>query len=90
MKINTAIFLMLTGLLSSCMTNKAAFPGTAFERYERTEESGFDQTELNKVSTFIKKNSPTTGLVVLHKGKVVYEYGDTKKSAISPPAGKVY
>ena len=66
-------------LLQSCFVHKASFPGEPFEKFQTTKEAGFDPNKLDELSKFIDKKSATTGLLVLHQGKVVYEYGDIKK-----------
>ncbi|MEL7427700.1 MAG: serine hydrolase [Bacteroidota bacterium] len=66
-------------LLQSCVTNKATFTGTPFETYNTAEQAGFDATKLADLTQYIRKNSATTGLVVLHQGKIVYEYGNLEK-----------
>ena len=76
-KINIPLLLII--LLQSCVTHKAAFTGESFEKYTKVDEAGFDQNKLNELTAYIDKNSATTGLVVLHKGKEVYQYGNLEK-----------
>ena len=73
---NLILVLFSLSLLQSCVTNKAAFSGQAFEQHSSSKESGFDQQKLTELTDYIKKNSATTGLLVLSKGKVAYQYGD--------------
>ena len=79
MKNYSGLFLILCLLFQSCITNKAAFSGTAFEQYGSPTQAGFDQAHLDELTSYIKKNSATTGLVVLHQGKLVYQYGNIEK-----------
>ena len=66
-------------LLESCVTHQAAFEGDSFATYPQAGEAGFDQDKLSALTNYIDKNSATTGLIVLHKGKMVYQYGDLTK-----------
>ena len=73
----TVVFFLLS--FTSCITKKAAFKGTEWQKYSSAKEAGFNQEKLDELSTYIKKNTPATGVVVTSKGKVVYEYGDIEK-----------
>ncbi|MEM6804770.1 MAG: serine hydrolase [Bacteroidota bacterium] len=75
MKAALGISLLLIFCLSACITRKGAFRGTPFE----SSEQDFDQQKLAELSNYIDTAAKTTGLVVLHKGKMVYQYGDIKK-----------
>ena len=74
-----SLLILLVVLFQSCTVHKASFTGKPIESYRKTEESGFDQKKLNELSDYIDKNSATTGLIVLHKGKIAYEYGDLER-----------
>lgn len=65
--------------LCSCASYKSEFAGTAFERKSSLEGTGFTQEELNDLTTYIQENAETTGMVVLHDGKLIYEYGDLEE-----------
>ncbi len=75
----TFILLSCFVFLQACITNKAAFTGSPFETNKQLTDTGFDQSELDSITAYIKKNSATTGLVVLHQGKLVYEYGNIER-----------
>ncbi|MBK6266195.1 serine hydrolase [Marivirga sp. S37H4] len=72
------VIMFLIGF-QSCTTHKPTFKGTALEKHESLENSGFDKDKLDKLTAFINDHSETTGMVVLYDGKVLYEYGDTKE-----------
>lgn len=76
---NVLLLSLLILFLQSCITNKATFQGTAFENNKELVGTQFTASELDAISTYIKQNSATTGLVVLHQGKLVYEYGNIEK-----------
>ena len=77
---NTYIRLLLAVmLLQSCVSHRPAFEGIPFTRYSEAKEAGFDPNKLDELSTYIDKHSATTGLVVLHKGKILYTYGNVER-----------
>jgi len=65
----------LTISLASCITHKAAFNGQSIPQADKRAEL-FDQNKLNNLTKELKSISATTGLMILHDGKVAYEYGD--------------
>ena len=70
---------LLFVLLNGCATHTTLFVGEAFEKHESLTDARFDKEKLDAVTRYIKKQGVTTGLVVLYKGKIAYEYGDIKK-----------
>ena len=69
----------MSTVVAGCSPHQAAFTGKALERYESPQATGLDTAKLDQVTDFIRKNSATTGLVVLREGKMVYQYGDIEK-----------
>lgn len=60
-------------------THKAAFKGTPLNKIQSLNGSEFNQDKLNNITKYLKDSSETTGIVMLHDGKVVYEYGNIKE-----------
>ena len=46
---------------------------------QNTLSGSFDEVKLSELTALLQQKSVTTGLMVLHKGQVIYEYGDVKK-----------
>jgi CubicO group peptidase (beta-lactamase class C family) len=65
--------------LQSCSNHKASFVGVETPKAETLKNAGFDQQNLDELTKYIEENSATTGMVVLHDGKIVYEFGDTEE-----------
>lgn len=65
--------------LQSCSNHKASFVGVETPKAETLKNVGFDQQSLDELTKYIEDNSATTGMVVLHDGKIVYEFGDTQE-----------
>ena len=63
------LLILVVSTLQSCIMHKASFKGKPFENYNTYGETNFDENKLNDLTEYINKNSATTGLVVLHKGK---------------------
>jgi CubicO group peptidase (beta-lactamase class C family) len=73
------LLILMPGLFQACATQKPAFTGKAYDRFESFEKAGFDGEKLDELTSFIDEYSVTTGLVILFKGKQVYQYGDLSK-----------
>lgn len=89
--------ILLTILLQACRVAAPQFTGTAFNNASSLEGTGFTQERLDSLSSFLTNNLPTTGMMILHDGKVIYEYGNTaevsyiascRKSVLSMLYGK--
>ena len=68
-------FAFLLFVLPGCFTHKASFKGNSLP----SEAGLLEAQKLDQLTQYIQDSSRTTGLVVLHKGKVVYSYGDVQK-----------
>lgn len=75
MKSIIALLMALFLLHLGCSSHKGAFAGKAWE----VEKGSFDQDQLDELTQYLKDSLNTTGLVVIHEGKRVYQYGDIKK-----------
>ncbi len=73
------LLILVVPTLQSCLMHRATFKGKPFENYNTYGEANFDENKLNDLTEYINKNSATTGLVVLHKGKLAYRYGNIQK-----------
>jgi CubicO group peptidase (beta-lactamase class C family) len=59
----------------------AVFPGSSWEYVPRSDVAayGWSPDALQKTTAFIRDQSHTTGLVVVDRGRVVYQYGDIQE-----------
>jgi CubicO group peptidase (beta-lactamase class C family) len=75
--------LVLIGLapISAQISTDLVFPGKTWQHVERGDlpAIGWSPELLQKTTTFIRDNSHTTGLVVVDRGRVVYQYGDVQE-----------
>lgn len=71
------ITLILSALLACvACSQKRAFVGESWQKYASVEDAGFSQEKLELLTQYIDRVGETTGMVVIHGGKIVYEYGD--------------
>ena len=58
-----------------------AFPGTTWESVRRSELAGYgwDAGVLARATAFLRDSANSTGVVVAHKGRVVFAFGDTEE-----------
>src|SRR5919198_1401487 len=80
--------LLLVAFLLFCLSPIKAqiattpvFPGKTWEYVSRSDLAayGWSAEALQKTSAFIRDGSHTTGLVVVDRGRVVYQYGDIQE-----------
>lgn len=62
-------------ILFGCM-KKGAFKGTEWQKHSSIESQGFNSDKLKELNQYIERVGETTGLMVIHNGRILYEYGD--------------
>lgn len=82
------ILLSTTIALQSCSNHKPTFIGESTPKTNSLKDTGLSQASLDEMETYLKEKSRTTGMVVLHDGEVVYEYGDTKETSYNASVRK--
>ncbi|MCK5906127.1 MAG: serine hydrolase, partial [Flavobacteriales bacterium] len=55
------------------------FTGTSFEKNTHLENSDLSEKKLDSLTTYLQNSLPTTGMMIIENGKVVFEYGDIKE-----------
>jgi CubicO group peptidase (beta-lactamase class C family) len=81
-----AVLLLLTSCLAflplrAQVATQSVFPGPAWESVNASDLAayGWSSDALRKTSTYIRDESNTTGLVVVDRGRIVYQYGDIQE-----------
>lgn len=81
--IRLLVVLLLFGLTTVTAQIAAAptFPGKTWEYVNRGDLAayGWSADALSKATTYIRDDSNTTGLVVVDRGRVVFQYGDIEE-----------
>lgn len=83
----TALLLLIATLIGvqlAAQTNRdTVYPGTEWESLWRDrralEEYGWSAAALRRAWTFVRDSSNTTGLVVVDRGRLVFEFGDVEE-----------
>lgn len=57
------------------------FPTTQWDYCPKAERTEWDAKKLKDYRTFIQDSSVITGLLIVHKGQIVFEYGDVKENS---------
>lgn len=79
-QIGLIVLLLITTVLFLQVSNrKPAYEGVPFKKYNTLEGTGFKKDGLNTLTQYLQDSSETSGMVVLYKGKVIYEYGDIEE-----------
>ena len=71
--------LIASAMTLSCGTNRTKIKEQPFEKHQTLKGTGFTRERLDSLTSHIKNNLTTTGMLVLKDGKVLYEYGDLDK-----------
>lgn len=58
---------------------KPTYEGIPFKKYNTLKGTGFKKESMETLTKYLQDSSETTGMVVLYKGKVIYEYGDIEE-----------
>lgn len=78
MKLHIVHILFVVLCFQSCGVKNPQFTGTAFEKYSSLEGTGFSKRRLDSLTVYLENNLETTAMIILHDGKTVFEYGNTK------------
>ena len=79
MRISIAFFLAF--LFSNCKGDAQIFPDKEWETHQNPTMEGWGEMERSDFTRFIIDSTNITGLVIVHKGQVVLEYGDLEENS---------
>lgn len=65
-------------------------PESVWTYNNNPQKSGWNTGKLKNLKQFIIDSTQVTGLMVIHNGQVVFEYGDVQEIVISHPVEKAY
>jgi len=83
------IFIILLSILS-VITTAQEFPGKDWEYINSPSGFEFSKEKLVELKNFIFENLETSSMMVIYKGKVLFEYGDTDKKYMVRSARKSF
>ncbi|MDB4293546.1 beta-lactamase family protein [Maribacter sp.] len=73
--------LVLTTLLVSCAGEAQIYPDKNWSRNEDPTLAGWGETASSIFSRYVIDSTNITGLVLIHKGQIVLEYGDIEENS---------
>lgn len=74
------IFLLLF-LLTTSIHHAQVFPGEDWAYNEDYESNGWNTEKMDEFNEYIIDSTNITGFLIIHKGQIVYEYGDTEENS---------
>jgi len=75
------ITLLIVSFLLGCSTEAQVYPKENWSTNQNPSQSGWSENELSSFNRYIIDSTQITGLVIIHKGEVVLEYGDIKENS---------
>ncbi len=75
MQVKVPIIFILFFTMLGC-TSRGAYTGVEWQKHASVESQGFDPKKLERLSQYLTRVDETAGFMVIHDGKVLYEYGD--------------
>ncbi len=77
----TTLILFLSALLLGCTSEAQTYPDKNWSRVQDPLEVGWGYTGRSVFTRYIIDSTNITGLVIVHKGKIVLEYGDIEENS---------
>ena len=68
-------------LLSLEKATAQTFPKERWQKVERPDFYGWNSEKLEALEEYTIDSTATTGMMIVHKGKVIYEYGNTSENS---------
>jgi CubicO group peptidase (beta-lactamase class C family) len=78
MKALSIVVFVFFALCSSCQQANEAFtyPDSSWEKLDQLHLSDWDSLKLADLRKFVIDSAQTTGLIIIYRGKILFEYGD--------------
>ncbi|WP_109851946.1 serine hydrolase [Aquimarina sp. AU58] len=75
------IIVLVSLFLLSCTSEAQIYPGKNWSRTENPSVTGWDDTWRSVFTRYVVDSTNITGLIIIHKGQVVLEYGDIEENS---------
>ncbi|WP_115462178.1 serine hydrolase domain-containing protein [Winogradskyella aurantiaca] len=72
---------LVSSLLLSCSSEAQIYPDTNWTVLQNPAHEGWSETGLRGFTRFIVDSTQITGLLIIHKGQIVLEYGDIEENS---------
>ncbi|WP_338358881.1 serine hydrolase [Yeosuana marina] len=73
--------LLVISLLFNCTSKAQIYPDTNWSRAENSSTNGWDDTKSSIFTRYLIDSTNITGLVIVHKGQIILEYGDIEENS---------
>ncbi len=68
-------------LLQYFMVNGQSFPSDSWEKIQHPTFSGWNPETLSSLEEYIIDSTATTGMLIVHNGKLIYEFGNIEENS---------
>jgi len=76
-----SLIILFAVLLLSCSSKAQIYPDESWSTHKTPSLDGWGDTEQSTFNRYIIDSTNITGLVIIHKGEIVLEYGDLKENS---------
>lgn len=77
----TICYALFATFLFSCSSKAQTYPDATWETHENPSSVGWGKEERKAFNRYIIDSTHVTGLLIIHQGKVVLEYGDLEENS---------
>lgn len=77
----TTIIVLVSSLFLSCTSEAQIYPQTNWSSNENPSISGWGDSARSVFTRYVVDSTKITGLVIIHKGQIVLEYGDIEENS---------
>ena len=82
MKIKSGkLWLLFVMLLTVSILKGQEYPNPDWHYIDKPEQAGWNKEKLGKLRKYLIDSTSLTGFMIVHKGKVVFEYGDVAENS---------
>jgi len=75
------LFAFVGATMAASAATAQEYPGREWAKVEKPSDAGWDAAELAKLHDYIVKSTHITGFVVVYRGRIVFQYGDTAENS---------
>lgn len=76
-----AFFNRLNAFLTTGEIGTAEYPGAAWRTNDHPENAGWDTAKLARLTRFVIDSTQVTGMLIIHQGQIVYQFGDIQENS---------
>ena len=77
----TIVILIIAALFFSCSGEAQIYPDENWSVHEASQSIGWDNQDVSNFERYIIDSTNITGLVIVHKGQIILDYGDIQENS---------